>query len=462
MIYLLCAIFLALLITCYIFLKKEIANPAVIFTFAYFISIFCACLNVKEWGINLNYRTFMILLTGGIEFICISFIIRFLFEKIYSKNEIIKEYKKREINISKILLVGLIIYEIVVLILLCVNVIRIAKQFGTFSNYSQALTIYKEHTSYANDAELPNYLTILMKPIIAAAYLGSFIFINNFFLTEENNNLKKIRKNWIYLIYPLIYIIQNLMNSNRGSILNLCVGMFTIAIVVWSIKYSWEKEIKLKTIVKIGIIGTLGMVIFYFSASFVGRINNKNIFKYITYYIGGSIECFNQWVQYPDKVNVINGEYTFARTINDLNKLGITDYRLNNKNYSKFIYYENTMVGNIYTSYRAWMHDWGIAGIIILQAVLAIVINLLYYIIKYNLFTNIRNYLIVLYGFMIYTIFMHPIDSYFYLEFFTIANNAVLITMAIMYYWATHSKEIYSFFRKYVNKKKNYKEENQL
>ena len=179
------------------------------------------------------------------------------------------------------------------------------------------------------------------------------------------------------------------------------------------------------------------MILFYYSAGLVGRINKKGMLDYITYYIGGSIECFNQWVQNSDSPTVVAGEYTFGRTIRDLNKLGILDYEINNKNYSKFIYHDGQMVGNIYTSYRSWMHDWGIIGIVILQAILAIVINVLYNMIKYSKYREtITNYLIITYGYLIYTIFLHPIDSYFYLETFTIATAGVFIVMTVLYYMA--------------------------
>ena len=447
MIILLLILFIIMLIASYFLFKKEIMQPAIVFCAAYTISILCAVFNIDKWGIELNQLTFWILLLGGLEFVIISYIVHIIFKKKNSsakseeinKGEEVKE-KKEQIKISNIFIILLIIYNVIILALLLTNVLSIASQFGEYNNFSEALTLYKQNTSYSKKTELPDYLTILMKPIISAAYIGVFVFFYNVTYSEEKI-YKRILKNSHYLIFPIHYFIQRFMESNRGSILNFCIAAVAMAIIIWSMKNKWKKHINIKIIITIVIIACLGMVLFYYSAGLVGRINRKGMFDYITYYIGGSIECFNQWVQNPDEPTVVAGEYTFSRTIRDLGKLGILDYQLNNENYSNFIYYKGEMVGNIYTSYRSWMHDWGIAGIVILQAILALTMNILYNIIKYSKYrAGITNYLIITYGYLIYTIFLHPIDSYFYLETFTIATAGVFIVMTPLYYMAVTLK----------------------
>ena len=435
-IYILLILFIAILAISYLLFKKEIMQPAVVFCTAYAASVLCATLNINNWNINLSPQAFWVLLLGEIEFIIISYIVYKVFEKKKGKT-LESNLKKSEIKISKLFIILLVIYNVIVLGLLLKSVTNIASQFGEYNNFSQALTIYKDHTSYSKDAELPNYLTILMKPIISMAYIAIFVFLNNI-IYGKGKIQTRILKNSYYLIFPILYFVQRFMESNRGSILNFCVGALAMAVILWSIKYDWKRHIKLRTIAIMVIVACVVLILFYFSASLVGRINNKKIFDYITYYVGGSIECFNRWIQEPTKPDVVQGEYTFASTINDLNKLRITDYKLNNSGYSKFIYNGDTAIGNIYTAYRSWMHDWGIAGVIVLQAILAIVINIVYNKIKYS--KKYTDYIVIFYGYIIYVIFMHPIDSYFYLEFFTIANIAVLVAMGVLYYVLTNLK----------------------
>ena len=434
MIYLLCLVFLFLLVICYFIFKKELATPSIILCFVYLVSSICACLNVDEWGIKLSNKTFLVFVLGAIEFILINFIV-FKFFKV--KNKANSKYHFNEIKINRILLILLIIYDIIVLFLLYKNVLNIANRYGEYSSFSQALTIFKNHTSYNKDASLPGYLTILMKPIVAGAYVSIYIFLNNIFASK--NKIKvSIKNNFIYLIFPILYIIQRFMESNRGSILNLFVSLVVLLIIMWSIRNQWKKIVSIKSILKLIVCAIVGLLLFYYSASLVGRINNKNLYRYVTYYVGGSIECFNRWFDFPDRIESFRGEYTFARTVNDLNQLHITDKKVINKNYSKFVYYKGKMVGNIYTAYRSWIHDFGIIGMIVLQAIYSFVISVLYYLVRYGKSNKWYPYKIIIYGYLSYTIFMHPIDSYFYLETFTKSTLFLFIMIIVMLWFANN------------------------
>lgn len=434
MIFLLLTFFIALVVVVYFKFDREVACPALIFSFAYLVSVACACFNIKEWGISLHINTFLVLVFGALEFVFISYLVYKIFFKKYEiliseKSEILSQ-----IHVSNIFLVLLMIYEIIVLVLLLFNVLNIASEFGDYNSFSEALTIYKNNTSYTVNASLPGYLTILMKPIMAGAYIGIYIFLNNFF-AMDTVFLERIRKNAVYLIFPIFYIFQRIMESNRGSILNLVISFVVLAILLWSIKIEWKRYVSLKTIGKLFLTGCAGLILFYYSTTVVGRINTKGMFDYITYYAGGSIECFNQYMQQPDYIETIPGEYTFKNTMLDLKELGIVDETIDNSRYSAFIYYNDIMVGNIYTSYRSWLHDFGFVGLIILQAILSAVFNLLYYSIRFNLCRDyIKKCLILFYAYSIYTIFMHPIDSYFYLEFFTKATLLLIFVLYIMFW----------------------------
>ncbi|MFU7518193.1 hypothetical protein, partial [Clostridium sp. HCS.1] len=74
----------------------------------------------------------------------------------------------------------------------------------------------------------------------------------------------------------------------------------------------------MKSIITIGIIGILVLVIFYLSASWVGRINNKNIIDYITLYCGGSIENLNLFIKSPPEASSIWGKESFYYLIKNL------------------------------------------------------------------------------------------------------------------------------------------------
>ena len=422
-------IYIVLLIINYIFYKKEITSPSIIFCFTYIISFFCAILNIKNWNINFRVNTFLVFLIGGLLFVITANLIYSYFRKKRTN----KQIDMKKIVVPRKILLLLLLYEVIVIILLLNNVLFIASKYGTYKSLPQALNIFKEYTSYKGLERLPRYLTVLLKPIYAGAYISIFIFLNNIFVSLKNKKIE-IFDNIVYLIFPVMYCLQRYFESNRGSILNLIICTVVLAIILWSQSYDWKKTLKLKVIGALATFGVAGLFVFYLSAGITGRITDKNSIDYITMYVGGSIECFNIWMENPDEPYVVRGEYTFERTIEDLNEFGITHYKLKNDKISERLFYKETFIGNIYTAYRSWIHDYGYIGAILLQIIFAATMTALYCCVRFYLSPKYHNYILILYGFLIYTVFMHPIDTYFYYETFTKSNFAVLFVMFIFYY----------------------------
>lgn len=212
-------------------------------------------------------------------------------------------------------------------------------------------------------------------------------------------------------------------------------------------------------------VGIFGLVIFYYSASLIGRINTKGMFDYITYYCGGSIECFNQYVNNEKQIKMVRGEETFYNLISNLDSLGVTDYSLTEREsgHLEFIYYKETMVGNIYTAYRRWINDFGILGLVIFQGIMAVAMTILYNRAKYNN-GKLGNFWILLYGYLAYTVYLHPMDGYFYLELLSKAGIARLVAICalyiILYKWDGIENIIEKKFGKYLKKREENQDEN--
>ena len=379
----------------------------------------------------MKVETFLILLLGAVVFLTVSYIVDRLFWK-KNGNKTANKKKNEEIVVPAWLIVALIIYDLITLGLLLHEVLNIASQFGEYNSLPEALTIFKNATSYSGKTRLPSYITIMIKPLFAGAFLATYIFLHNI-LCGSGKIYAKVARNIIWLIFPIFYVVQRLMESSRGPILNFALGALCMALIIWYAVNEWKKTVRPKVMAVAGIIGVAGMMIFYLTAPMVGRINSKNMFDYITFYIGGSVECLNQWAQKPEDIEVVRGEYTFAGTIRNLNSLGVADIQLQNKHKNEFVYYKGEMVGNIYTSYRAWIHDFGILGMYVLQAIMAAFFTIIY--MKIRLWDGeMFNFRLLFYGFSAYTIFMHPIDGYFYLEFPTIAMLTTIACLAVMFY----------------------------
>ena len=433
MIYLLVFFFLVMSVVSYKIFKGELANPAFIYCFMYFVSSFCTMCNVREWDIHLSYKTFLILVVGSIEFVMIVWLIgKFM----NSKYKI--EHKSEEFaGINNVIMMGLIVYSLGVTVLTVYYVLKIASSFGTYSSFTEAQSLFKAHTSYSNDAAMPHYLSLMSKGVELSSYYCIISYIK-YVVYSERNIVKIAIKKLYYLIPCVLYIVKELIASSRISILGMALGTVTVAVIFWSQKNDWKKRISLKAIGITAAIGVVGMALFYLSASWIGRSNEKNIFQYITTYAGGSIECLNHYVLFPieeEKSDIIGNE-TFYTLLQSLDKYHITNTHIAEKQtaHLSFRYYHDSMIGNVYTAYRRWHHDFGWAGIIVLNGIMAAIYAIGYYIHKYNANIKCNELITVVYMYLVYCVYMHCIDSYFYTTVFQVTFVTNLVIFTIMYY----------------------------
>lgn len=454
LIILLLTIYTILLIISYFLFKKDILQPGVVFIAAYVVSVFCATLNINKWNINFHTNTFLVLLFGAIEFIAISYIIFKIFNKKYEKEEKQTDLQQtyNPIKIWKIVIIS--IYGIVSVALLLYNVLQIAGQFGDYSSLSQALGIFKEHTSYRTDANLPKYINWMQKPMYAFAYIMLYYYLKEVIFNYASIKHVAIKK--IYYLIPVIcFIIQELLSSNRLSILSLLIATLVMLAIIWQEKNKWAKNISIKTISIVGIVMIVFLIIFYFSASLVGRKNKKNMVDYITLYAGGSIECFNRFMQDDDKQNSeIWGEESFYYLVKNLYDYNIIEM---DKFYPIHLEFRDNdngeTIGNVYTAYRRWTHDFGISGAFILNGIMAV-----FYSVFYNLIKKHKNkeFAIIMYGYMSYPLFLHCIDGYLYLLTVRIAFATTFAIFVLIYLFINGFN-----FKKFYNKLKDLEKKNE-
>lgn len=428
-IYFLLAIFIIYLIITYIILKKELLQPAVVFSTVYIICILSTIYNIQKWNVNIQLNTLLILALGGLEFVIISIIINRYYSnknKEIDKSDVHNE-KEFKIDLWKIIVVC--IYDIVILAIYIYNVISIAKQFGEFNSISETLGIFKEHTSYNLDVQLPQIIGILQKPVIVFAYVFAYAFVKKIFNSERK--YIAVIKNSYYLIPIIAYIIQEYMSSNRLSILSLMIAIGVMILILWNQKHNWIKNIKIKYIIVIALIILIGLVAFYYSAKLVGRKNSNGLLEYITLYCGGSIECLNQYIQDPIPKDDIIGKESFYYLVKNLYSYGFLELEEFYPIHLEFRDYDGVMIGNVYTAYRRWIQDFGIIGMIILQAIMAAFYNVFYNKIKYG--KENLDFRIIMYSYMAYPLFLHPIDGYLYLLTVRLAFVTTFIMFVAIY-----------------------------
>lgn len=452
--------FVVSLIFCYIHFKKDIIHPSIIYSAVYVLSSLCALYNVDNWGINFKFLTFAILVGGSVEFILIGMLIKYLFEK---KNKEPVVFENKPLHVNNIVFAGVCVIGVIIVLMQIYFLIDTANKFGGYDSISGALKIYKDHVSYFNDYKLPHYFSLLCKILEMSSYISIYIFSKKL-LENEKISFKVIIKNSVYLVPVVLFFVKELLASSRITLLSVICAFIMIFMILWNCKSQWKKTIKLK-ILGIGIVaGCIGMVLFYESAALIGRVNQKGLLDYVTCYAGGSIECFNRYGQEPIEKSEIPGAETFYNLYASLDRYGVTHFDIESKHsiHLEYRYYGDSMVGNVYTAYRRWYHDFGIMGVLILNGIMSCFFHLIYYCFRYNKFKYMKHFTVILTGYLSWTLFMHPIDSYLYISvlqitfctnifvFMVLCNSLfnIRIREKKLYYNETSVNEMVSLLRK--------------
>ena len=261
-----------------------------------------------------------VLLIGAAEFVVIGVAIDRKYKKRYEGTR--KKIAVKEIDLPWWKIIAASAFCAVYIALLYFNMIEIASRNGKFNTLSQALNIFKEVTSVTLKESLPWWLGQVERIAMLCAYIFLYIFVNNLVATGRRMTKEKALKLGACLLPVLLHLCNGFLVSDRLQMLQILVGGIVIYFLIWSY-HTGKAYISIKTIGILAIAACGGLVLFYLSASLVGRINTKGLLEYITFYCGCSIECLNQFFKHPPAASEIFGKETFYNLNLKLYNLGL-------------------------------------------------------------------------------------------------------------------------------------------
>lgn len=451
--------FLVGFIGVYIYYKKDIIYPTVIFFGAYTLSSLCALYNSYQWNTTISWKTVILLVAGSFVFLAVSLIIDFIYKKKNAEfdDKKIEKYKYNIYKIEKWKIIVITVYSILSISLLFYYVYKIAYQFGdNFNSFKEVLNVYRNNTAYNANASLPKFMSILMKINFASCYISMFIFVNNINFDEQKMK-EKIKKYAFLLIPVLTYFIQSFVSSNRLAMVTTIIAFVIMEIITWYRKENWNKTISIKNLILLGVTGIITLLLFYYSATLVGRKIGRKPLDYLTMYIGGSIECLDLYLDEPTSKSGVIGYETFyglVKNVHDYLKIDVGKVPTGQLEW-RYINDNKVMVGNVYTAYRRWIQDFGYIGAVILQVIMATIYICFYkYIKKCEASNEKNNLLLILYSYFAYSLCTHPIDSTFYSFTFRIFFIVQVIILIGMYYFLINM-DLKKIIGKWKNEKIN-------
>ena len=425
MIYLLFISLLIMFYVSFIYNKKDVIAPAVVFCFGFLFQSIWAVAYAKKWDLGLHINTFLTIFLGVLEFIVTCIIIKKLYYK-YKKNE--RRYSKIEkIEIESWKKKAFIIFSSFVILINLYFIIILVN--GDITNIAESITKYNKALKFGESAfgKMPFIVNNLRIVVIYSGYWFLYVIINNY-LCE-----RIIKKDELVII--ILCLIASIITGSRGDAFMILISGIVFFLIISNRKNKFKTIFDFKKIKMISIIGAVFLLTFLLFANLLGRKEKTNMIDYLSIYCGAEIKNLDFYLQ-EDKVdnNRIIGSQTFYSILysygNRFDSENIGKYKLD----LPFREVNGYNLGNVYTTFYPYIYDFGYVGVFILIFIMAAISQLIYEKIFY-LKIKVPSLVILVYGVIFSSLLFSFFSNKFYEYIFSIGFIKMIITWMICGYF---------------------------
>lgn len=430
MIYLLLLIFLLILYFTYIKFGKDLMAPAFLYIGGYTLSIFCATMNVDNWNISLHPLTCIVLIIGSILFI----VPAYFYKKRYDNN--VKKFENTFIEIINVNQKYLKVYCVLQFLFIFIwlgMIYSIISTYKDFNSYSQMMILFREWSG-SSTKWINNYLFFFLNQINVIFTTGVYFFLYVFVYNIISSS--KLINNKFLIITIGLSIVQMLLNGGRSAVLHLILAGILFYFTFYLQKNGHRLILSLKKFAYLLIFMIAGAIIFYLSKSLVGRpgsFNLEEFIPYITMYVGGPIQLLDMYLINPIPSSDIFGKETFYGLNFQFARWGITDIEPYISHLEFRMASTGAFLGNIYTSYRSYIYDFGYIGFILLTLLFSLIMNNWYY----SAINNCKkiNYSLIFYSWYFHSIFFDFVRNWFFcsLSFSDVKTFVIIFLLSTLF-----------------------------
>ena len=404
MIYILLIALIMMLAIAFICSKGDILSPWVITCGVFLFCTLVASLNVNKWGFTLSPFTLIIIIGGVLAFgageITISHAFDTHFSHISKVQASSKEIiSKRPIHIPFAVLLLVFLFMAAVVVGYFQKTYEISLLGGNPGGYDLMLKYARDYllTPGNTIGKVYGHLTLFCKMMF---YIFTFVFIYNAVFV-------KFRPYFLlYLVPAVLYVCIGVIGTGRTFAIEIMAYMIVACFLMVKQRNNWSNR---ETVIFITV-AIIAVVVFLLLFTLLGYLTGKsqlraNPMEFIAYYTGMSIPSLDVYLKSAPKENVIFGQETLYGIHSILRTLGfdlpIFTAPLEFVNF-------NGDNGNVYTSLRRYINDYGIIGMFILQYLIGVFYSVIYKYVRYGRFSN---FAIILYAFFAFALVMQPIEE---------------------------------------------------
>lgn len=425
-----CILILALGIMLYISYRifdKELCSPAILYITPFIAMAAVAFLFQWVWDMELHMNTVFVILTGTVFFIAGAYIGKRI-RLTGTGNKCRIDYWMGIENWKYILffLISLVSfgwrYKLV---------IDYGRAHGA-KTISRALVYYNNMLKFTTNELLrtPRLVGIGNTIGTAAGFIWACDLANQL-LRKDKNRLKIILSS----SNLALCIIGSMSSGARGGAVQI-ISAFAIALLIMLYRRGeWKRLIPLKYILIICIVFLLTAAGFLGTVTLIGRYKVNAYASYIANYLGAQLYNLNHYLNEDFRTSGIFGQETFRSIIQFFAKAaGVSRYARYTSDLPSVLIGDLSL-GNVYTCYYPYIHDFGFAGVMILSFIFGLASMICYRHARKSPSDNPIHLGLIIYGRMSYCLLF----SYFSNKFYSIIVSAnfvkqILYTVIMLYF----------------------------
>ncbi|MGT2910907.1 O-antigen polymerase [Streptococcus cameli] len=434
MLYVLLLGLILLFFLAYILSNRDILAPSVLMTIMFIISTLFAIPMIGPWNIQFSWQAMSIILSGIFVFICAESFTSLLYGNSKREQYSPPSVYQQIFQVSNGKLFFLLIFNIIILFWYYLKIRSIVGGNGL----SSIFLLYRR-MGIANkggaEVELVSGIIIQFIRIVEmSGFAASYLFIQNIISKK-----KKLSTNIFLFLLILVSILPSIFSAGRSRMLRLASAILIEYYILWHQQHGWNRNLSWKMI-RIGISTLIiGIPSFYYSLALLGRQTSKAMFEYVAVYISSGIVLFSDYLRNPVNRGVWGEESLFS-LLKVLHRLGLspesTSYNLE---------FRRLGLGysNIYSFFRRPLHDFGLFGMYVFIALIAVFFAWIYYGKIKNKHSAISSsYWVLTYAYLFYWIVSSSILQYSvaYISVGTITN--LIFIFIIFIFLTSHDNKI--------------------
>ena len=209
-------------------------------------------------------------------------------------------------------------------------------------------------------------------------------------------------------------MITCLIKGGRQSAIQMILACFVMYLMLY-LESRKVKKIPIKKLIKYILIGMGGLASFQVLGSILGRTVQADFNQYLAVYFAGGIRNLNEYLK---------GFSTKADVFGKMSFIYLNNYIGNKFHNEKLIYpldlpylsANGHNSGNIYTTFYAYIYDFGYIGVVILPLIMGAISMFVFTRVKRNITKKQKlvNLSLILYGYMFYLLFFSFFSNKFY------------------------------------------------